>query len=138
MPSFDQAIAVFDGQTTPVAHYFGPEYKNALEASWVDRVTGLSVAFPRIKTNHTLAGRNQPLNKVRVRITVPELETVSGADDGGYQPAPKLAFTETGDLQFVFHERASKQQRKNARMYMANFLQTPAAEAMIDNLEPAF
>jgi hypothetical protein len=138
MPSFDTPIVIYDGQSTPVAHTFGPENKNSLEASYVDRVTGLSVGFPRIKVNHVLADRNQPLNKVRVRINVPELEVIGGTTEEGYTPAPRLAFSENGDCQFVFHERASKQQRKTARMYMANFLLTATAEKMIDDLEPAY
>lgn len=131
-------IVIKDGETPPVDHTFAPNGNTGTEANYADRATGISVGYPTIKTTLAQAGRNQPLNKVRIRLAVPKLETPDGPTQGGFVPAPRLAYLGSFDGTFIFHERATKQDRKNVRVYLANLLGHESTVDLIDNLSPAY
>lgn len=131
-------IVINDGESTPVAHTFAPNGNTGTEANYADRASGISIGFPVLKTNLAAAGRNQPLNKIRVRLSVPKLETVSGSTDAGLVPAPRLAYAGSFDGTFIFHERSTVQDRKNVRALLANLFANSTIVDLVDNLAPAY
>lgn len=137
MPTFAN-ISVLDGQPTPVAHVFSPESNSGLEANYAERTSGISLGYPKLKLNMQLAEKNKPLNKVRVRFSVPKLETISGSTTAGLTPAPRLAYVATFDGTFIFHERATKQERKDLRVLLANILANASVVEVIDDLAPVY
>lgn len=138
MPAFANTIGVYDGQPTPVLHTFAPESRSGNKCSYVDRATGISIAFPRLEVTHNLASKGNSLNKVRFRVNIPVLETIAGDSESGYTPAPRLAFSSTADIQFIFHERMTEQQRKDCRSIIGNLLLTAGPATMVDDLEAPY
>jgi hypothetical protein len=132
-------IVINDGEATPVAHTFAPDGNSGLEANFADRASGISIGFPKLKFAIAKAdGKNQPLNKVRIRLTVPKLEVISGSAATGFTPAARLAYLGTFDGNFIFHERATAQDRKNIRVLLVNLLGHAATVDTIDNLSPQY
>lgn len=131
-------IVIDDGKTPVKAHTFGPNGNTGTEANYVDRSGGISVGFPTLKTNLALAGKGQPLNKIRVRMNVPVLETISGSTAQGVVPAPRLAYSASFDLTLIVHERSTTAERKDLRAYLRNLLADPAVVDLIDNLTPVY
>lgn len=134
-------IVINDGKPTPVAHTFAPNGNTGTEASYVDRALGVSLGFPSINTRLTLPGKvagASQLNKIRINLKVPRLEEVAGSTSNGFAPAPRLAYLGSFEGSFIFHERATAQERKDVRILIANLLAAPAIVDLIDNLAPAY
>ncbi len=131
-------IVINDGQATPVAHTFAPNGNSGTEANYVDRANGISIGFPSLKTTLAVAGRNQPLNKIRVKLVVPRLEQIAGNTAQGYTPAPRLSHVLSFDGTFIFHERATEQERKDVRTLLTNLFGHAQMVDLIDKLSPAY
>jgi hypothetical protein len=132
-------IVINDGAATPVAHTFAPDGQpTGYGANYADRATGIQVGFPTIKLNISPAQGKQSLNKVRVRLAVPRLETIAGVDGGGFTPAARLAYLGSFDGTFIFNERATKQERKDVRVLLANLLANVQVVGLVDDLQPLY
>lgn len=100
-------------------------------AIWKDMTGGILAGAPTI----TLSVRETATStRVEKRITIPILETVSG-DAGGYEPAPKVAYTLLSKEEFVLPNRSTTAQRNDLRMFSSNFNAHAVMAAAIDNLE---
>lgn len=139
------AIAAFtinDGAATPVATTFSPVQRDPKTGVvWYEQTTPAPVnklAAVRIGIKTV---RKQQLGKslddkssVTVSIWVPTLETV-GTNDAGLTPPPTVAYSEEARCVFNLAERATNQERKHARMFLANWLGHANAALFIDSLE---
>lgn len=120
-------IVLNDGQATPVAHTFKVKKTVDTLSSWEDRVGGIAIGYPKLTTQ---TKDNPDVRRISIKIAVPTLEAVSGANPSGFTPAPKVAYSTLGTVEFVLSQRASAQEKKNIIAYVKNAL----ANAVISSL----
>lgn len=146
MPAF-AAMAVNDGQGTPVSHTFSPIDidKNGV-AIHMDQSGGIPIGYlklgvslrlPSSPTNGMQSDANKRVIRVKLSCDVPVLETLaSGAS--GYTPPPTVAFVNRGTCEFIFPERSTLQNRKDVRAYIANALGLTYIKNVVEDLQAIY
>lgn len=137
MPTFGN-IVINDGQATPVAHTFGPVNLVGNAANFADRSGGISVGYPTILISHSVPSKTSRLYKVRLKLVVPTLETISNSTMSGIAPAPTKAYDSTVDMMFFMPERSALADRKNILAYAKNLLSHATVIAVIENNENVY
>jgi len=126
-----------DGQTTPVAHTFVPLSHAANEYVW--RESGVSSVLAAVVVSLVFlkVKGNASLEKIRLKTTVPALETATGNNSDGYTAAPKLAYSLVSIQDFIMPLRATQQQRKDVVAYARNLAaNAQVTDALYDGLRP--
>lgn len=122
------SIVLADAQATPVNHTFIPIGRDDKDVFWyVDQSQTNEIGYwkisieikkpPLARPGETSAAR---VTRVKVSLHEPILETLS-SNAAGYTPAPTVAYIPRSNVEFVLHERASLQNRKDLRK-MTNLL----------------
>lgn len=114
-------LVLNDGQSTPVAKTFSQRGADMNLAVWKDITSGISIGFPAITISNKERPGSNGTYRVEARVILPVLETISG-DAGGYLAVPKVAFTMFGKVELVSPNRATVQNRKDLRAYIANLM----------------
>lgn len=138
MPSV-ATMELYDGQATPVAHYFAPQGdqdKNGV-MYFYDRSTGVPigyncVSFALKQPPTARLGTAQTGNRVyrgSIRVIVPITETPSGAT------VPQLAGLCSAQVDISLPERSTLQMRKDLQAYLKNTLAYAYTTAMFEDLE---
>lgn len=127
-------IVINDGQATPVAKTFSPTDASTAIAVWHDRTNGIDIGFPGITTSLKKQG---VVNRFTIKVSVPTLEVISGSD-GGYTPAPRVAYTTQANLEFLLPVRSTLQDRKNIEAYVKNVLSNLHITSAIEQLERTY
>lgn len=118
MPTFAD-IVLNDGQATPVAHTFKVKLNDNMQSLWEDRVGGIPIGFATItvKTEDSASVR-----KVRIWVSVPTLEAISGANVSGFTPAQKKAYEHRSYQEFFLPQRGTRAERENLVAFHVNLL----------------
>lgn len=128
-------ISIADGQATPVTHVFNPITTNPP----VYRENGESsvpvIGEKEIQLSLKRANGSGSVNKARVTLRVPVLETTSGSTSGGYAPAPKVAYFMQADLVLLLPDRTTSAQRKDIRTLVQNLLADAQVVSLVESLE---
>lgn len=132
-------LVLNDGQATPVAHTFSARGADMGFAKWTETTAngGILVGLPTIIwkwTDPTANDKASPSYKLEARIMVPVLETISGSD-GGYTPAPRVAYSMFGKIELVSPARASAQNRKDLRAYVSGLMSHSVLTNAVNNLD---
>jgi hypothetical protein len=124
-------IVINDGQATPVAHTFNPVrsspdafYREALSTI---NILGQGTVSMRLSSDGTL-------NRVKMSLALPSLETATGANSQGYTAAPKVAYTNTVNFEFILPSRGTAAQRKDLRVLASNLLLNAQIIDALENL----
>lgn len=127
MPTFAD-IVLNDGQATPVAHTFKVKLNDMMQSLWEDRVGGIPVGYATVtvKTEDTSSVR-----KVRLWVTIPTLEAISGANASGFTPAQKKAYDHRSYQEFFLPQRGTLAERKNLVAFHCNLLLNTGILAVI-------
>jgi hypothetical protein len=133
------AIAINDGQASPVTHTFAPDGALAqpdrkVVADWVDRGAGVKVGYLTIREQHAPSNGNQ-VEKMRWVITRPTLETLSNNTSTGIDPQPTKAFDTVGIVEIHLHDRAGEPELKDVVAFVKNFTATAYFAAKVTNRE---
>jgi hypothetical protein len=119
-------IVINDGQATPVARTFAPAKTQADMAVLEDRAAGSYIGYNKLtfeltrpKGESSSATRNL---KLRIKIETPKLEVVSNSSVSGIAPAPTVSYRPFVELNCVFPERCSLQDRKDLQAFIKNAL----------------
>jgi hypothetical protein len=138
-------IVLNDAQATPVAHTFiplGPDSKGVWW--WEDQSGSNAIGYNRISLQLTRSALATPgsnsgerVNRVKIGIHTPVLETL-GTADNGITPPPTLAFTPRFTAEFILSERASLQNRKDLRKYADFLLADTQVIGMVESLQNVF
>jgi hypothetical protein len=136
------SIVLNDAQATPVAHTFLPLGPDTNGVWWFEDQTGTaSIGYNRIslqlvRPGPPAAGANSGdrINRVKVGIHTPKLETVSN-NSAGLTPPPTLAYIARVNLEFILPERASLQDRKDIRKYIDFLCAETQLTAMVETLQ---
>lgn len=135
-------IVLNDAQATPVAHTFIPIDYDAKNGVWwfEDQSGSSSIGFNRISATLSKplppapgASSNGRVNRVKLTIHVPTLETL-GTNDAGITPAPTIAYIPRVMIEFVLPEQAVLQNRKDIRKYAQFLLADTQVVAMVETL----
>jgi len=137
MPAFGNLV-LNDGQATPVAHTFGPNVLDGELASYQDRSGGIALGYPVVTIMASDPAKGGSVAKVRAKIVLPVLETVTGSSTGGFAPAPTKAYDLTADMTFFLPQRSTLAQRKDILAYAKNFLSNALATALIETQEKIY
>lgn len=137
MPAF-LALTINDGQAAPVAHTFSQKTLIGTEASYSDRVGGITVGYPTILANSMPPTKTSRLAKVRVKVVLPVMEVVNASTYNGITPAPTKAFDLTFDGIFFLPERCTLAQRKDILAYAKNLLSNALLTALVETQETIY
>lgn len=128
-------IVINDGKATPVAHTFNP-VQSAPDAVYREGLSSLPLIGQGVIDLRT---RTQgELNRVKVTLKLPVLETATGANAQGYTAAPKVAYHSTANVEFILPSRGTAEQRKDLRVMLANLLLNAQLVDNVDNLNIPF
>lgn len=131
------AITINDGATTPVAHTFYP-VSSTPDASYRENIAGLALVGQGTIKAAIKSDNGNGLNKVRLTIDLPALEVVTGSNSLGYSAAPKVAYSDKVNVDFILPSRGTGQQRKDLRILLTNLLANAQVIDMIENLNPSY
>lgn len=137
MPVF-AALILNDGQATPVAHTFAQKTLIGTEATYVDRVSGITVGYPTLTVNSMPPTKTSRLAKVRVKMVLPVLEVVNASTYNGITPAPTKAYDLTFDGMFFLPERCTLAQRKDILAYAKNILSNALLTTLVETQETIY
>lgn len=129
------ALAISDGAVT---HTLNP-IKSGPESMWRDTLAGQPViGQPTVGAvvKHDITSKG--LNRIRLSVVVPVLETATAQNAQGYTAAPKVAFTIQMNTDFILPSRSTAAQRTAARNLLANTLVNGQVIDIVDNLNVAY
>jgi len=114
-------FGINDGLATPVAHTF--DCVDHGSDNWIWREAGTSSLLGATQISLTkLKVKGGQLEKWRVKVYLPALETVTGQNSDGYTAGAKLAYSLTSVTDIIIPFRATIQQRKDVLAYARNVL----------------
>jgi hypothetical protein len=140
MPAIASLVAN-DGATTPVAHTFSPVGINAdMVAQYDDRSPGVAVGYNSLtvslrKPSNGSTSRNY---KAVIKLVLPTLEITSPSTSTGISPQPTKAFDCLANVEFVFSERSSLQNRKDLLALVKNILAHATITSVVQDLENVY
>lgn len=130
-------IAIQDGQATPVTHTFNPiattpatYHRNGL--------TGVPTVGEEeilVSLSRKPGSAAESINKARITIKVPVLETTAGGTVAGYEAPPRVAYFVQANLEVMLPNRSTEAQRKDLRVMLKNLLSDTQVVNVIDKLE---
>lgn len=129
-------LVINDGATTPVAHTLNP-ISAGQNSFWRDSITSVplvgQISCRVLSKNDTGSG----LNKVKVIVDVPVLETITGTStQSGYQAPPKMAYSCKASVDFILPSRGTLQNRKDLLALLKNALANIQIEEAVTILAP--
>lgn len=118
MPAMSD-IVLNNGAATPVAKTFKAKSVVGTLAKWEERSAGVPIGFIRLalETKDSASTR-----RVKVSVSRPTLEAVTGANPSGYTPAPAVAYTLQGAADFTVSTRASEAEKADLLAFLYNAL----------------
>jgi hypothetical protein len=132
-------VVLNDGQTTPVARTFsarGPHTSSKDVMKWLDITSGLPIGMPEL-TIGFFDDKRSPNLRVLTKLSYPVLEVISGSD-GGYTPAPRVAFMGLSKTDLVIPRRMALADRKNLLAFQKNLLAHAIMGEYVNDLNPAY
>lgn len=119
-------IVAFDGASTPVTHTLVPigvkvDPKIGIIAEWREALASVPL-YANITARTFFKDLKNGKTRVEVRIEVPVMESVSGANAFGYTAAPKVAYANQVSFVGYFSDRATIAERRLARQLLVNMM----------------
>lgn len=138
-------IVLSDAQATPVVHTFIPLGPDRNGVWWFeDQSASNAIGYNRISlalTRAALASQGQSsqerVNRVKLGIHTPVLETL-GTADNGITPPPTIAYVPRCNIELIMNERSSLQNRKDLRKYAQFLMAETQVVSMVESLQSVF
>lgn len=124
------ALALADGQSTPVSHTFEVVTAQAgsdIPARWAEKTAGVYAGYLQI--TQLVRRTSNRSTKVQLKVTTPKLST-----DG----LNSLVHTGIATVDFTIPDTMSIQERKDLSRYVANALDNTIVRDAIENMSPAY
>lgn len=136
-------IVLADAQATPVNHTFTPIGLDSKSVYWfVDQSAANAIGNWKISVEIVQPPAAQPgessarrVNRVKIGLHEPVLETVSNSTVSGIAPAPTVAYIPRSFHEFVMPERGVLLDRKNIRKMSANLLNDANIISVVEQLQ---
>nr|QDH91443.1 MAG: hypothetical protein H1Rhizo277660_000002 [Leviviridae sp.] len=134
------ALALADGQSTPVSHTFSPvNIDQTGVAKWADRSSGIALGFPTVTFSMRQPTKASRVYRVTAKVNLPVLEQTSASTATGIQPAPTKAYDLLCNMEFILPERSTLAQRNDLLAYVKNYLASTAVlPPAIQNFEAVY
>jgi hypothetical protein len=131
------SIVIQDGESSPVTRTFAPDNIESGVATYKDRSSGIPVGYgtltvSRPKTPQDLVNGSY---KAVVQLTLPKLETISGSEESGFTPAPRVAYNCIARVEVWLPVRSTTQDRENLRVLLIDALADAIIVDVIEDLE---
>lgn len=123
-------IVINDGQATPVAVTFNPESITPSESSFVDRLPGVAIGFRRVRAWVSLALGKSTVNKCKMAVSLPVLQTVNGVST--------VAYTLRSQVEMIIPDQATDAQRKDLYAFTVNGMQNALMRGVLRDLDPLY
>lgn len=124
-------IAIQDGKTTPVTHTFNP-ISSSPSAYYRESVASLALVGQG--TLDLRMREESSVIRVNCVMSLPALESASGANSAGYTAGPKVAYSHTVKVEFLLPKRGDAAQRKDLRVMLQNLLANTQVIDLVENL----
>lgn len=123
-------IVLKNGAATPVDKTFKAKSVVGTIAKWENRDAGVPIGYKRLalETKDSASSR-----RVKVQVSCPTLEAVSGANPSGFVPAPAVAYTLQGSADFLISTRASDAEVADLLAFLYNSLADALFKQVIVN-----
>lgn len=139
------SIVLADALATPVNHTFLPLGPDANGVWWFeDQSPTNAIGYNRISLQLVRTGApsigassQNRVNRVKIGVHTPVLETL-GTADNGITPPPTLAFVPRMTCEFIMSERSSLQNRKDLRKFGQNLLGNQQVIDMVESLQNVY
>lgn len=132
------AIATISiNDSVPGAHAFNP-IQSVEPATYARNgivgvpVIGEEQIFLSLKNG---ARTSEAVNRVKVTLRIPVLETPEGGTPSGYVASPRVAYHMMVNAEFVLPNRSTALQRTDLRVMLSNLLLNTQVVKLIDDLE---
>ena len=132
-------ITIDDGQTTPVAHIYNPIM--TLPPTYVRNGDSSVPVVAQEKLVSSLkqgANTSDAINRAKMTLLIPVLETPSGGSSSGYVAPPKVAYYLQANVEFLLPNRSTEVQRKDLRVLTSNALLNSQIVSLVDKLESSY
>lgn len=128
-------ITINDGKSTPVAHNYYPISNTP--AGYREAISNVAQAGQgRLTLSDSLTEKAAGMNRVRVKLELPVLETAAANGSySGYIAGPGVAYTVTADVSFILPNRSTEAERKDLRVLLINALQNTQTVDLVDKLQ---
>lgn len=130
-------IAINDGQGTPVTHTYNPI--QAVDPATYSRngdtavpVVGQEGVMLSLKMG---ANASEAINRARITLRIPVLETPDGGSSSGYVAPPKVAYFLQATVDLFLPNRSTAAQRKDLRVLLSNLLLNSQVVSLNDTME---
>lgn len=130
-------IAIADGASSPVTHTFFP-LASKPDALYRESLSALPLVGQGIVSLVNRSPANAQLQRVRIKLELPALETATGNNAEGYTAAPKVAYTNSVVVDMILPARGTVQQRKDLRVMLSNLLKDAQVIDLVDNLNTPY
>ena len=112
-------IVLKNGAATPVDRTFKAKSVVGTIAKWEQRDAGVPIGYIRLSLE---TKDSSSTRRVKVSVSKPALEAVSGSSPTGFVPAPTLAYTMQANADFTMSNRASDSEKADLLAYLCNAL----------------
>lgn len=130
-------ISVADGKATPATHVFNP-VTSAPEAFYRESNSALPMVGQGTMSSMLKTQPQAAVQRIRIKLALPALETASGQNASGYTAAPKVAYSNDVVVEFILNSRGTVDQRKDLRVMLSNLLKDAQIVDLVDNLNPQY
>ncbi len=130
-------ITIVDGQGTPVSHVYNPI--QSIDPATYSR--NGDTAVPVVAQEQVLlslkngANTSEAVNRAKITLRIPVLETPAGGTSTGYVAPPRVAYFMQANIDLILPNRSTAAQRKDLRVLLSNLLLNAQVVSLIDTME---
>jgi len=124
------SIVINDGQATPVAVTFGPEAVAPALSSFSDKTAGVPLGYRRMKVSTTFASGKNVVNRGKLAIELPVVQTVNGIQS--------VAYTLRANVDVILPQASTDANRKDLYAFLKNALGHALVTGALRDLDPIF
>lgn len=129
------AITLTDAASTPVNRVFAFLKMVNDVMHWRDRTQSIEAGQNRLTLSQRTASKQAPAYKMSWRLEAPILAQTSASTSSGIQPVPTVDHTNLFTMDFVLHERASEQERKDLLAMARDLIDEAIVQAQVKDLD---
>lgn len=131
------SMTITDGKAVPVNHVFNPVatqpatyHENGDATVPVVGENAITVSLKR--------ANGDAVNRVKLSLRLPVLETTSGSAYTGYEAPPKVAYYLQANVDLLLPNRSTLDQRKDLRVLLSNLMLNAQVIGAVDSLEKPY
>lgn len=128
-------ITLTDAATTPVNRVYYPAMSKEGALTFVDRTQAVSIGQNRLTLEQRVPTRQLRSHKVAWKLETPILEQTSPSTATGIQPAPTVAYSLIGKVEFVFPDRCTLQERKDILAQVRDLVDEAIVTSQVHDLD---